>query len=257
MIKLNKVRRDAPWTWLKLGWRDLTQAPGVSLAYGLIFTGVGALLTLGLALMDQLVIAPVVMSGFALIAPALAIGIYQVSRAMERGEKPRFRMVISRYPGRLSQIAFLSLLLLMLLLLWVRVAQFIFILVSPDAPIEPGPFLEYILTTPQGLSLAVIGTLVGAVLAAAAFAISAIAFPMLVDQDVDAITALVASIRAVFSQPFVMLTWAWLIAFMVTAGIAVFLIGLTVTFPWIAHATWHAYKDFAPEPEQSAASKTA
>ena len=93
-----------------------------------------------------------------------------------------------------------------------------------------------------------IGTIVGGFLAAVAFAMSAISFPMLIDQDVDAVTAMVASFKAVFAQPFVMLTWAWLIAFMVVAGSVVFLVGLAVTFPWIALATWHAYRDFAPSP---------
>ena len=92
-----------------------------------------------------------------------------------------------------------------------------------------------------------------AILAAFAFTISVLSFPMLIDQDVDAVTALVASFRSVLAQPFVMITWAWLIAFMVMVGSATFLIGLAFTFPWIAHASWHAYRDFAPEPEPSAA----
>ncbi len=71
---------------------------------------------------------------------------------------------------------------------------------------------------------------------------------MLVDQDVDAVTALVASVTAVRRQPFVMFTWAWLIGFMTLAGTAFFLVGLALAFPWLAHASWHAYKDFAPVP---------
>ena len=163
-------------------------------------------------------------------------------------------MRMSRFPSRLSQIGFLSLLLLMLFLLWVRIAQFLLVALAPDTPLLPGPFLEYALSDPAGLSLMVIGTAIGAVLAAVAFSMSALAFPMLVDQDVDAVTALVASFKAVIGQPFVMLTWAWLIAFMMAAGSAVFLIGLAVTFPWVALATWHAYRDFSPEAAPSASS---
>jgi uncharacterized membrane protein len=254
MVQIQHVRRDAPWAWLKAGWDDLMRAPRVTIGYGLIFVGAGLLMVLGLDAVGMGSAVPVALSGFALIAPALAIGIYQVSRAFERGEAPRFRFIISRFPSRISQIGFLSLLLVLLFLSWVRVAQFLIVAIAPDTPLEPGPFLEFALTDPAGLTLMVVGTAIGAALAAVAFAMSALAFPMLVDQDVDAVTALVASFKAVIDQPFVMLTWAWLIAFMVAVGSAVFLVGLAVTFPWIALATWHAYRDFAPSPSSSASS---
>lgn len=248
MVTLNKVRRDAPWSWLKAGWEDFVRAPQVSVLYGLIFVGAGLAIVVGLWAIGQTSSIPVAMSGFALVAPALAIGIYQVSRAMERGEKPRFRIMITRYPARLTQIGFMSVLLALLLMIWFRSAQFLYIGIVPAGPFELGPFINYMLTEPAGLTLLVVGTLVGAFLASVAFSISVLTFPMLVDQDVDAITALIASIRAVFSQPFVMITWAWLIAFWVIAGSALFIVGLALAFPWIAHASWHAYKDFDPRP---------
>jgi uncharacterized membrane protein len=252
MVNLQKVRRDAPWQWLKAGWGDIRRAPVISIGYGLIFVSFGALLSVGLYLAGLGAVAPVALSGFALIAPALAIGIYQISRAHERGETPRFRVIISRFPDRLSQIGFLSLLLVLLLLIWVRLAQFLLVLIAPDSPLSPGLFMEFVLTDPTGLTLLALGTLVGAVLASIAFAISVLAFPMLVDQDVDAVTALVASVKSVLDQPFVMLTWAWLIAFMMAIGTAFFLFGLAISFPWVAHASWHAYKDFSPSPSPSA-----
>jgi len=254
MVTLKKVRRDAPWQWLKAGWDDLKKAPLISLGYGLIFVGIGAFLSIGLTLAGFGEAAMIALSGFALIAPAMAIGIYQISRAFERGEKPRFRVVISRFPTRLSQIAFLSLLLVLLFVIWLHIAMFMIMIMAPDGPLEPGPFLEFLLTEPAGLTLLSIGSLIGAFLAGVAFSISVIAFPMLVDQEVDVITAIVASVKAVFAQPFVMLTWAWLIAFMMIMGTVFFLIGLAVSFPWIAHASWHAYKDFEPSPSPSAGS---
>jgi len=257
MVELQQVRRDAPWTWLKAGWDDLVKAPRVPLLYGLAFVAVGAVIVFGLHMAGLTAAVPVALSGFALVAPVLAIGIYQVSRAYERGETPRFRFVVSRFPSRLSQIGFLSILLVLLFLIWVRAAQFLLVAIAPESPLEPGPFLEFALNDPEGLTLMIVGTLIGASLAAIAFAMSALAFPMLVDQDVDAVTALVASFKAVIRQPFVMLTWAWLIAFMVVAGTAVFLVGLAVTFPWIALASWHAYRDFAPTPSPSASSAPA
>jgi len=251
MITLQKVRRDAPWNWLKAGWADMMRAPGVSLSYGLVFVGIGALITGGLWALNLGAVAPVALSGFALIAPALAIGIYQVSRALERGEQPRFGDIIAQFPERITQIAFLSLLLLLLLMAWLEIAQFMFVIIAPGTPLSPGAFLEFSLSEPAGMTLLVLGTIVGSALAGVAFAISVIAFPMLVDQDVDAVTALVASVTAVRRQPFVMFTWAWLIGFMTVAGTAFFLIGLALVFPWLAHASWHAYKEFAPSPSAS------
>jgi len=246
MMTLQQVRRDAPWQWLQAGWRDFVHAPVVCLTYGGIFVLLGFMITLGLAALGFAATIPVALGGFALVAPVFAVGIYQVSRAFERGETPRFRIIISRFPSRIAQIAFLSFLLALLLLVWMRVAQILHIIITPDSPREMGAFLNFLLTDSAGLTLLAIGSVFGAALATLAFAISAIAFPMMVDRDVDAITALATSFNAVKSQPFVMLTWAWLIAFIIGAGIAVVGVGLAVAFPWIALATWHAYRDFIP-----------
>ena len=254
MVTLETVRRDAPWKWLKRGFEDLKRAPGISLAYGLIFVGLGLFIISGLWLIDQSSLIPIAMSGFALVAPALAIGIYQISRAIARGEAPRFRVMITRYPSRMSQIGFMSVILALLFMVWFRVAQFLYIGIVPaGTEFDLNTFIPFLLTHASGLTLLIVGTALGAILASIAFSISVLTFPMLVDQDVDAVTALVASIRAVFSQPFVLLTWAWLIAFWVIVGSAFFVIGLAITFPLLAHASWHAYKDFAPQPEPSAA----
>ncbi|MBO6798413.1 DUF2189 domain-containing protein [Maricaulis sp.] len=251
MVTLKKVRRDAPWKWLKLGFEDLRRAPLVSISYGLIFVLGGLAISGTLWAFGGEEAIPVALSGFALISTALAIGIYQVSRAFERGEKPRFRVVISRYPSRISQVSFMSVILVMLLL-WFHIAQTLRIVLAPSGPFHPGEFIQFMLTAPEGMTFMIIGTITGAILAAFAFTISVLSFPMLIDQDVDAVTALVASFRSVLAQPFVMITWAWLIAFMVVAGSAVFTIGLAFTFLWIAHASCYAYKDFEPRPEPSA-----
>lgn len=253
MVRINSVKRDAPWRWLKDGWADLMRAPVLSLAYGVFFVLVGVAVSLGLWSIDMLSLAPVAVAGFALIAPALALGIYRITRAIDRGEKPSFKLNLSRFPGRRSQIGLLSVLLLLLFMVWARAAQFLFVIFSPGDIMAPMEFLSWTLTTQDGLTLLAVGSAIGAVLAFAAFTISALSFPMLVDQDVDAVTAMMASFRAVAAQPFVMITWAWIIAFMVLVGFATLGIGLAITFPWLAHASWRAYQDFAPEADNSPA----
>ena len=246
MMPLRTVRRDAPWQWLRAGWNDFRMASRVCLTYGAIFVALGGLIILGMMAVGASSTIPVALSGFALVGPALAVGIYQVSRAFEKGKTPRFRVIISRFPQRIAQIGFLSILLGLLLMMWMRVAQILLVVLAPFAPLEPNAFLNFLFTDGSGLTLLAVGTVFGGILATLAFAISAIAFPLLVDRDVDAITALATSFNAVLKQPFVMFTWAWLIAFVIGAGIAFFGIGLAIAFPWIALATWHAYRDFMP-----------
>ena len=97
---------------------------------------------------------------------------------------------------------------------------------------------------PQNLDFLVIGTLTGAVLCVAAFAISVVSLPMLLDHpDSNVITAIITSLMVVKANFWVMALWAWLIAMFVAAGLATLYIGLIVTLPLIGHASWHAYKD--------------
>ena len=249
MVNLQKVRKDAPWTWLKGGFADMMRSPVISIGYGLVFTLIGALITIGLWMVGQAAVAPVLLAGFALIAPTFAVGVYRINQIRESGQTPRVFDFWSISPEKLTQLALLSVLLLVFFLTWARLAQFLFAMMVSETSLSVGEFLNYIFNDPAGLTLIVTGTVIGAVLAFVAFIVSAISFPMLTDQNVDAITALVASVKAVFGQPFVMLTWALLIAFMVAVGIALFGVGLAVTFPWVAHASWRAYKDFDPQPD--------
>ncbi|MCP2679567.1 DUF2189 domain-containing protein [Maricaulaceae bacterium NA33B04] len=252
MVIVQRLRRDAPWKWLKDGFADMMATPLLSLGYGLMFVLVGLAITVGLWWLDMLALAPVLVGGFALVAPSFAVGIYRISQVRESGETPRL-LDFWRIPGmRIGQLALLSVLLLVFFMAWSRLAQFLYAGFSHGSYLPPSEFLTFVFNEPAGLTLLVVGTIIGAVLGFAAFTVSALSFPMLADQDVDAVTALVASVKTVIQQPFLMVTWAWLIAFFVAVGGAFFLIGLAVTFPWIAHASWRAYKDFDPKPDPRA-----
>ena len=181
-----------------------------------------------------------------------AEGLTTPAEVREAGETPRLFDFWSLSPSRIGQLALLSVLLLVFFLTWARLAQFLFAAMTVGNAMPAGQFTQFLFTTPAGLTLLVVGTAVGAVLAFVTFAVSALAFPMLTDQDVDAVTAVVASVKAVIQQPFTMITWAWLIAFFVAVGSVLFFVGLAVAFPWLAHASWRAYKDFNPRPEAPA-----
>jgi len=253
MVELETVRRDAPWAWLKGGFEDLKASAAISLAYGGAFTATGVLITLGFWIMGWGAAIPVLFAGFALVAPAFAVGIYRINQIREAGEEPKLLDFWTIDPGRITQLALLSVLLLVFFLTWARLAQFLFAWLAHGQNLTLSGFLPFLFENPAGVALIAIGTLVGAVLAFIAFTMAALSFPMLADQDVDAVTAVVASVKAVKNQPFVMINWAWMIAFMIAVGGALFLVGIAVTFPWVAHATWRAYKDFNPKPTPSAA----
>ncbi|MEO1039099.1 MAG: DUF2189 domain-containing protein [Pseudomonadota bacterium] len=253
MVRLKTVRRDAPWSWLSGGFADMMAHPVISFGYGAAFTLIGIAITLGLWWMGMLALIPVLIGGFALVAPVFAVGVYRINQVRDAGEEPKLLDFWRISPSRLTQLGLLSVLLFVFFLLWARLAQFIFAMFAHGTEMRLDAFMEFIFTTPNGVLLLGVGTAVGAFFALVAFMVSALSFPMIVDKDVDAITALVASVKAVFSQPFVMATWAIQIAFMMAVGGALFLLGIAVVFPWVAHATWRAYKDFDPQPEPSAA----
>ncbi len=85
----------------------------------------------------------------------------------------------------------------------------------------------------------------GAAFAAVAYSISVIAVPMIFDRKIDAVTAMLASARAVRMNLPAMALWAVLIAALSAAGLAFYFAGLALTFPLIGHASWHAYKELA------------
>lgn len=253
MVTLEKVRRDAPWSWIKGGIADMRAAPVTSIGYGATFTLLGIAITLGLSMLGMAGFVPVFVGGFALVGPVFAVGIYCVSQKLHDGETPGMLDFWRISPSRLTQMGLLTVLLFVFFLAWARLAQFLFVMFAAgDADYRIASTASFLFSDPSGVTLLAVGTAIGAALGFAAFMVSALSFPMIVDQDVDAVTAMVASVKAVFAQPFVMGTWALLIAFFVALGAAFFLIGLAVTFPLIAHASWRAYKDFAPKPMPSA-----
>ena len=254
MVTLQKVRRDAPWAWIAGAIADMRAAPLTSIGYGAVFTLVGIAITLGLASAGMAGVVPVFVGGFALVAPVFAVGLYRIGQIRDEGGTPGLFDFWSISPSRLTQIGLLSVLLFVFFLAWARLAQFLFVMFAAgDAGYRLDSTLNFLMTDPSGVALLAVGTAIGAVLAFAAFMVSALSFPMIIDQDVDAITALTASVKAVLGQPVTMGSWALLIAFFTAVGGAFFLIGLAVSFPLIAHASWRAYKDFSPRPLPSAA----
>jgi uncharacterized membrane protein len=244
-VEIRDVRPDAPMHWLKAGAGDIARAPLVSIGYGLIFVLAGALLSGGLLYFGWGAWIPVVLAGFALVAPLFAVGFYQISKHLDEDQAVTFRDVWLVSGEKISQVAFLGLLLFILLLIWAQVAHFLYAYFVSQNHASLLEFTGWLLDDPAGLSMAIVGTAIGAALALAAFAISVISFPMLIDREIDAASALIASVKAVRRNPFTLLIWAWLIAFWTLLAIVLGGIGLAIVFPWLGHASWRAYQDLA------------
>jgi uncharacterized membrane protein len=242
--RIAQVPFDAPWAWLAAGWRDIWSAPHISLLYGAAFAALSVALSLGLLAGGATSLIMALAGGFLLIGPAAAVGLYEVSRRLESGESLRLGEVLTQGLKAPGQLGFFGAILAFGYFVWLQLALLLFMLFFGSQTLPPASELvAALLLTNHGLGLLVTGTIVGGVLAAVVFSISVISVPLLMTERVDAVTAIVASLRVVWRNPKAMALWAGLIASFMVLGLASLFVGLIVAFPLIGHATWHAYRD--------------
>lgn len=243
-----EITVEQPWLWLAAGWKDFWRRPGISLSYGIAVAAASFALTYAVFYLWGLALVLPLAAGFLLIAPMLAVGLYETSRRLHADEPISARNVILVAVRSPTQLAFIGVALMLFMLAWIRLATLIFALFFGLNAYPPmSEWIGLLFFTPKGLLFLAIGSAIGGVLAVIAYAISVISVPMLMVRDVDAITAIVTSARAVIANPGPMLLWAWLIVVLTAVGIATLYIGLIVTFPLVGYATWHAYKSVLPD----------
>ncbi|MEO3474564.1 DUF2189 domain-containing protein [Roseomonas sp. CAU 1739] len=239
------VPPDRPWTWLTAGWRDLLANPLIGFFYGGALTLAGWLISLVLLWTRSAWAILPASAGFFIVAPLLVAGLYEASRLREVGQPVTIGACLRGFTRNGTQLAFMGVVLLLLHLFWVRFAALLFALmfgINFAPPLEDVPMA--MLRSPMLLPFLIVGTASGAVLAAGAFAISAVSIPMLVDRpDISAFEAIVASLRAVATNPGAMIFWAGLIVVFTAMAMVPFFLGLALVIPLIGHATWHAYRD--------------
>ena len=233
---------------LSAGWRDFRRAP----AFGLLFSafyvlGGMAIAAVALASGREWWLIPFVL-GFPLIAPFAAVGLYEVSRRIEAEEPLDWPAVIGVvFAQKDRQVPSMAMVILLLFMFWVFVAHTIFALFMGVSALTNVTSSAEILLTGRGLLMLLIGTLIGGGFAAVLFAFTVVGLPVLLEREVDFITAIIASIRAVAANPVVMVAWAAIIAALLAVGMVPFFLGLFIALPVLGHASWHVYRCLMPD----------
>ena len=240
---------------LAKGIADFSAMPTHAVFLCVIYPIVGivlARLTLGYAVLPLLF--PLA-AGFTLIGPFAAIGLYELSRRREQGLDVSWQDAfdVLRSPSR-GAIAALGLLLLTIFVIWIAVAQAIYVAYFGYESAASMPhFLDQVFSTPAGRMLMIVGNLVGFVFALGVLTISVISFPLLLDRDVGAVEAVLTSVRVVARNPLMMAIWGLIVAGLLLVGSLPLFFGLAVVVPVLGHSTWHLYRKVVepdPNPHQ-------
>ena len=225
---------------LAAGWRDYRAHPAYGLFFSAIYVALGLFLYVVLVRRGEVFWVIPAVAGFPLLAPFAAAGLYEVSRRREHGLPLSWGVVLGAVRSGDGQLPVMGMIAFVLFSFWVILAHAIFGLFLGQNGLGSQP-LE-VLLSPAGLSMLLVGGLVGGVVALVLFMMTVVSLPLLVDREVDFITAIVASIRAVTSNGFTMLFWAALIAVLLFAAMLPLLLGLFLVLPVLGHATWHLYR---------------
>jgi len=246
---IRSITTDDVHAALAQGWADFRAAPQFGLFFGAIYALGGMAIFGQLWLWDRpFWIIPFAFA-FPLIGPFVAVGLYEVSRRRESGEPLDWAEVLGavwRERGR--QMPSMAFVVLAGFMIWLWFARLIVALFVGRMAMGTYSDIEHLLVTGNGLSMLVVGTAVGGVIAFLLFAITAVSLPMLLDRDVDYVTAMVTSFNAVTSNLVPMLVWAFIIGAGLMVAMVPFFLGLLVVLPALGHGTWHLYrKVVAPE----------
>ena len=229
-----------PLAWLALGWQDLRRCPGPALLHGAVLALFGAALLW--AARGQFWWLAGAFSGFLLVAPVLATGLYAISRELSRGEPAGLRTALAAWRPRDGRLVAFGLLLALAGTGWVLTSAAL-ITRFAAAPVDnPSDFLRVVLLRPDSL-LFEAWLALGGVLAAPIFASSVVAIPLLLDRRIGVLAAVLTSWRAVMANPAPLALWAALIMGLTLAGMATAMLGLVLVVPLLGHASWHAYRE--------------
>lgn len=209
-----------------------------------VYPVIGLLLARFAAGMNLIPLVFPLASGFAIIGPLTAVGLYEMSRLRERGVAVRWVNAFDVFKApAVGAISVLGLLLMAIFLAWIATAWAIYqATLGPAMPDSIGAFLHDVFRTPQGQTMIVVGIGAGFLFALLAMTISLVSFPLLLDRDIGLDTAIKTSARAVIANPLPMAVWGLIVAGTLVLGSIPLFVGLAVAVPILGHATWHLYR---------------
>ncbi|WP_189411847.1 DUF2189 domain-containing protein [Neogemmobacter tilapiae] len=228
---------------LALGWRDFRRAPALGLFFAGVYVLGGWVLLLAFTEAGRLWWSLPAMAGFPILGPFIACGFYDISRRLEAGEPLSWRDVMGViFQQRNRQIPSMAAIIVVFFLFWNFLAHMIFALFLGFSTMTNVSSSFGVFLTPNGLTMLATGTVIGAVFAATLFSLTVISLPLLLDREVDFVTAMITSVGVVSTNPFVMFGWATLIALALFAAMLPGFLGLFLVLPLFGHATWHLYR---------------
>lgn len=253
---ISHVSAARPLHWLKDGWQDFLAHPGPSMMYGFIVAAVSWMILTLAAPKPYLVSSAI--SGFLLVAPLLAAGIYELTREREAGTKVSFMESVRGLRRNAGTIADYSVVLVIMAIVWERAGAIIFALSYGGEMHTIEGFVREIFLSGDYIGVAVGWLAGGLALAGFVFSLTVVGMPMVIDRNIDVVTAMGASLKTVKTNMPAMFVWALVIvglsavglvgalALLLTTKIASPLLvcaPLAITMPLLGHATWAAYKD--------------
>jgi uncharacterized membrane protein len=182
-------------------------------------------------------------AGFMVAGPAFAVGLYEKSKKIAGGSEINFINTMPRWSHSGGQIAFIGVILVLLVMLWIRAAVILYALffgLIPFTGLEG--IMPTLFSSSEGIALLIVGSAVGGLFASFAFAISVFSIPMLLAEDTDAFTAMGTSMSLVWNNLPTMLVWGTVVLTLFLISCLTGLFALIIVFPLLGHATWHAYE---------------
>lgn len=233
---------------LAAGWEDFRAYPAFGLFFAAFYVLGGIALYFGLFARGEAAWFIPVAAGFPLFAPFAAIGLYEVSRRREAGEPMEWGAILGAMRGRGDeQLLVMGVVVLITFGFWIILARGIFAIFMAQSGI--GTESLALLVSFPGVMMLLIGSVAGALVAMALFAITVISLPMLLERDVDFVTAMIASLETVRANTQAMLKWAAVIAATLFVAMVPLFLGLFIALPVLGHTTWHIYRHAVASPE--------
>lgn len=239
---------------LGAGLRDLRATPVFGLTFGLLYCIGGILTLLTASALNMPYFTYPLATGFVLIGPLVAIGLYEVSRMLERGEKVSWSSIFTAIWAQAGkEIGWMCFVVLFFTTMWIyQVRLLLALFLRNETMTTMSDFFTVVITTPQGWLFLAVGHVIGAVLSVILFSLTVVSFPILLDRNIDFITAMITSVRSVAKNPVPMLSWAAIIVATLFAASLPMFLGHILLLPVLGHTSWHLYRKLVePETEES------